>query len=42
VIICRNDAAEAEKLHYEILNNTEDILRPLSCHTGWRWHAPAR
>ncbi len=29
VIICRNDAAEAEKLHYEILNNTEDILKAL-------------
>ncbi len=29
VIICRNDDAEAEKLHYEILNNTEDILKAL-------------
>lgn len=29
VIICRNDDAEAEKLHYEILGNTEDILKAL-------------
>ncbi|MCX7747575.1 MAG: serine--tRNA ligase [Clostridia bacterium] len=29
VIICRNDDAEAEKLHYEILGNTEEILRDL-------------
>lgn len=29
VIICRNDDAEAEKLHYEILGNTEDILQAL-------------
>lgn len=29
VIICRNDDAEAEKLHYEILGNTEEILQAL-------------
>lgn len=29
VILCRNDDAEAEKLHYEILGNTEDILQAL-------------
>ena len=27
VIICRNDDAEAERLHYEILGNTEEILK---------------
>jgi len=29
VIICRNDEKEAEKLHYEILANTEEILQDL-------------
>jgi seryl-tRNA synthetase len=29
VIICRNDEKEAEKLHYEILANTEEILQTL-------------
>jgi len=29
VIICRNDDAEAEKLHYFILNNVEEILKEL-------------
>jgi seryl-tRNA synthetase len=29
VIICRNDPAEAEKLHYEILGNVEGILQDL-------------
>lgn len=29
VIICRSDDAEAEKMHYEILNNTEEILQAL-------------
>jgi seryl-tRNA synthetase len=29
VVICRNDDAEAEKMHYEILGNTEEILQAL-------------
>jgi len=29
VIICRNDVTEAEKLHYEILGNIEEILKAL-------------
>jgi len=29
VIICRNDDEEAEKFHYEILKNTEEILQAL-------------
>lgn len=29
VILCRNDDAEAERLHYEILGNTEEILQAL-------------
>ncbi|HYH01643.1 MAG TPA: serine--tRNA ligase, partial [Bacillota bacterium] len=29
VIFCRADAAEAERIHYEILNNTEEILQAL-------------
>lgn len=29
VIICANDDNEAEKLHYEILGNTEEVLRDL-------------
>lgn len=29
VILCRNDDVEAEKMHYEILNNTEEILQAL-------------
>lgn len=29
VILCRNDDAEAEKLHYEILGNTEEFLQAL-------------
>jgi seryl-tRNA synthetase len=29
VIFCRADAAEAERMHYEILNNTEEILQAL-------------
>ncbi len=29
VVICRNDGAEAERMHYEILGNTEEILQAL-------------
>jgi seryl-tRNA synthetase len=29
VIFCKNDDAQAESLHYEILNNTEEILQAL-------------
>lgn len=29
VVICRADDEEAEKMHYEILNNTEEILQSL-------------
>lgn len=29
VVFCRNDDAEAEKLHYEILENTESVLQDL-------------
>lgn len=29
VILCRNDGEEAEKMHYEILGNTEEILQAL-------------
>lgn len=29
VIICRADSEEAERMHYEILNNTEEILQAL-------------
>ncbi|MCL2774976.1 MAG: serine--tRNA ligase [Oscillospiraceae bacterium] len=29
IIICRNDVKEAEELHYQILNNVEEILQSL-------------
>ncbi|MCX8128719.1 MAG: serine--tRNA ligase [Clostridia bacterium] len=32
VVICRNDDDEAEKLHYEILGNVEEILQSLELH----------
>jgi len=35
VVFCENDEELSAKIHYELLQNAEDILRALSCPIEW-------